>query len=153
MSRSAHPKNTARKLTNAQKAGELRGEGMTHQQIADELGVDRKTVGNLLAESRRLSLDRMADLGEQIIAQEDTRLLGIIERGMHMVDRLTDQSDKDGIPIDYKAAQALATVLRASESRRKLYGVDAPTKIQTSSVEPLSDEAALAIIAEFGNQT
>ena len=40
-------------------------------------------------------------------------------------------------------------VLRASESRRKLYGLDAPAKL-TTTFEPLTtDEEAERILAEF----
>ena len=151
MSRSAAPKNTARKLSNAQKAGELRAEGMTYAQIAAELGVAKSSVGNLLAESKSIAVDRMADHGARIVAEEDARLLKIIESGWAMVADIAGRADKDGTPVSYKAANALATVLRASESRRKLYGVDAPTKIEatTTRIELPSPEDEADILAKL----
>ena len=67
---------------------------------------------------------------------------------MEMVDAMTDQTDKHGLPVGYKAANALGTVLRASESRRRLYGVDAPTRIGTTFVPEMTEEEATAILAE-----
>lgn len=57
--------------------------------------------------------------------------------------------DKHGVPVDYKAATALGTVLRASESRRKPYGVDTPTKLTTRFQPEMTDEQAPEIIIEY----
>ena len=94
---------------------------------------------------------RAGDLGEQIRATEDVRLLDIIDRGMAMVEAVAGRQDQHGAPIDYKAASALGTVLRASESRRRLYGVDAPTKVTASFAAPMTEEEALAILADYDN--
>tara|TARA_B110000459_G_scaffold169881_1_gene189755 strand:- start:170 stop:427 length:258 start_codon:yes stop_codon:yes gene_type:complete len=42
-------------------------------------------------------------------------------------------------------------VLRASESRRRLYGVDAPTKVTASFAAQMTEEEALAILADYPN--
>lgn len=151
MGRSPHPKNTARKLETAKRAGELRAEGMTYRQIAASLGVATATVGDLLGESKAMALAEMTEWGHVIRDQEDARLLEIIEAGWSMVERMAGQSDKDRVPVDYKAAAALTTVLRASESRRKLWGVDAPTKIEatTTRVELPGPEDEAAILAKL----
>ena len=73
--------------------------------------------------------------------------LDIIERAMAIVDARTGRNDKHGVPVDYKAANAL--VLRASESRRKLYGVDAPAKMTTTFEPLMTDEEAKRILAEL----
>jgi len=149
--KTAHPKDTARKLVKARKAGELRAQGLTHRQIAVELGVSASSVGNFLAESKALALKEMADWGRVIRDQEDARLLVIIEQGMSMVERVNGVCDKDGVPVDHKAAAALTAVLRASESRRRLWGVDAPTRIEatTTRVELPDDDEAAEILANL----
>ena len=149
MTRSAHPKDEARKLRNREAAAELRAEGWTITAIAKELGIGIGTVHNYLSEAKQEANQRAGDLGEQIRAQEDIRLLDIMERAMAMVDAVTGRNDKHGVPIDYKAANALGVVLRASESRRKLYGVDAPAKMTTTFVPEMTDEEAERILAEF----
>lgn len=148
---SKNSKLTARKLENAQRAGVLRAQGLTYRQIAAELGIAHGTVGNLLGESKALALAEMADHGRVIRDQEDARLLDIIERGMGMVEAIAAHSDQFGVPVGHKAAAALQTVLRASESRRKLWGVDAPTRIEatTTRIELPSDEEAAARLADL----
>jgi hypothetical protein len=63
---------------------------------------------------------------------------------------MADSYDDKRNPTYYKAAQALATVLRASESRRKLYGVDAPIKVQTTTTNVMSDDEAARVLREAG---
>lgn len=151
MKKTANPKDTARKLANAKRAGELRAQGLTYRQIAAELGVGRSTVGDLLGESKALALKEMTEWGHVIREQEDARLIEIIEAGWAMVSRVAGVVDDKGVPVDYKAAAALTTVLRASESRRKLWGVDAPTKIEatTTRVELPGPEDEAAILAKL----
>ena len=151
MKKTANPKDTARKLANAKKAGELRAQGLTYRQIAAELGIGRSTVGDLLGESKALALAEMTEHGHVIRDMEDARLLEIIEAGWAMVQDIAGRVDKDQTPVSYKAAAALTTVLRASESRRKLWGVDAPTKIEatTTRVELPDDDQAAEILAKL----
>jgi transcriptional regulator len=151
MSKSAHPKDTARKLRNRDTAAQLRAEGWKLADIAKEIGVSNGTVHNYLAEAKQEANKRAGDLGEQIRAQEDVRLLDIIDRSMAIVDAVSGQTDKHGVPIDHKAATALGTALRASESRRRLYGVDIRTPIMPQKFVPeMTDEEADAILAELG---
>jgi hypothetical protein len=42
-------------------------------------------------------------------------------------------------------------VLRASESRRRLYGVDAPTKLTALFAAQMTEEEALAILTDYDN--
>lgn len=150
MSRSKYPKDIARKLRNRERAAELRADGWRLADIANELGCSIGSVHNYLAEALQAANRRAGDLGELIRAQEDIRLLDIIERGMTMVEACAGQSDRHGTPLDYKAANALGVVLRASESRRKLYGADAPTRITTAMVhDHMTEDEAAAILAEL----
>jgi orotate phosphoribosyltransferase-like protein len=149
MSRSLHAKDIARKLRNREAAANLRADGWRLADIATELGISIGTVHNYLAEAKQEANRRAGDLGEQIRATEDVRLLDIIDRGMAMVDAAAGKCDKHGAPIDFKAASALGTVLRASESRRRLYGVDAPTKLTASFAAQMTEEEALAILTGY----
>lgn len=115
--------------------------------IGRKLGIGVGTVHNHLSEAKEEASRRAGDLGSQIRAQEDIRLLDIIERGMAMIDAVTGQHDRHGTLIDHKAANALAVVLRASESRRRLYGVDSPTRITTTFAPEMTDEEAALILA------
>jgi orotate phosphoribosyltransferase-like protein len=151
MSRSIHAKDIARKLRNREAAANLRADGWRLADIATELGISIGTVHNYLAEAKQEANRRAGDLGEQIRATEDVRLLDIIDRGMAMVDAAAGKCDKHGAPIDFKAASALGTVLRASESRRRLYGVDAPTKLTASFAAQMTEEEALAILTDYDN--
>ena len=151
MSRSLHAKDIARKLRNREAAADLRADGWKLADIATELGISVGSVHNYLAEAKQEANRRAGDLGEQIRATEDVRLLDIIDRGMAMVDAAAGKCDKHGAPIDFKAASALGTVLRASESRRRLYGVDAPTKVTASFAAQMTEEEALAILADYPN--
>ena len=151
MSRSIHAKDIARKLRNREAAANLRADGWRLADIATEIGISIGTVHNYLAEAKQEANRRAGDLGEQIRATEDVRLLDIIDRGMAMVDAAAGKCDRHGAPIDYKAATALGTVLRASESRRRLYGVDAPTKVTASFAAQMTEEQALAILADYDN--
>ena len=142
---SKNSKESARKLEMAKRAGELRAQGMTYRQIAAEVGCSTSSVGNLLGESKAMALAEMTEWGHIIRDQEDARLLEIIDAGWAMVQHIAGCTDKDGTPVDYKAAAALTAMLRASESRRKLWGVDAPTQIEatTTRVElPSADDEA-----------
>jgi hypothetical protein len=65
--------------------------------------------------------------------------------------RAAGKCDKHGAPIGFKAASALGTVLRASESRRRLYGVDAPTKLTALFAAQMTEEEALAILTDYDN--
>ena len=121
MSRSIHAKDIARKLRNREAAANLRADGWRLADIATEIGISIGTVHNYLAEAKQEANRRAGDLGEQIRATEDVRLLDIIDRGMAMVEAVAGKCDQHGAPIDYKAASVLGTVLRASESRRRLY--------------------------------
>jgi orotate phosphoribosyltransferase-like protein len=149
MSRSIHAKDIARKLRNLEAAANLRADGWRLADIATELGISIGTVHNYLTEAKQEANRRAGNLGEQIRASEDVRLLDIIDRGMAMVEAVAGKCDKHGAPIDFKAASALGTVLRASESRRRLYGVDAPTKLTASFAAQMTEEEALAILAGY----
>ena len=149
MSRSIHAKDIARKLRNREAAANLRADGWRLADIATEIGISIGTVHNYLAEAKQEANRRAGDLGEQIRATEDVRLLDIIDRGMAMVEAVAGRQDQHGAPIDFKAASALGTVLRASESRRRLYGVDAPTKLTASFAAQMTEEQALAILAGY----
>jgi hypothetical protein len=56
------------------------------------------TVHNYLTEAKQEANERARDLGEQIRAQENVRLLDIIDRSMAIVDAVSGQTDKHGVP-------------------------------------------------------
>lgn len=150
MSRSAHPKDVARKLVKRGRAAELRAEGWKLADIAAELDCSIGSVHNYLSEALQEANRQAGDLGAQIRAREDIRLLDIMEHAMTIVEQMRDAVDKHGNPVGYKAAAALSVMVRASESRRRLYGADAPAKVQATTFVPeMSEEEAARILAEL----
>lgn len=95
---------------------ELRKAGLTHQEIADRLSLDRHTVGNLI--KRALT--------------EIVRAGGVEE----MRDLEGDRLDRLQAAIWTRALQgdvpAINTALRIMERRARLFGLDAPVQVQAT---------------------
>lgn len=143
--RGANPHRTAER----EQAYELRLRGMTHRQIADQMGCSHTKVQDLLREEISNRLDPLKD---QYLQYELDRLdkyqqaaiyvlehPGVIHHVAHW-DGTYETSD-DGerfkkitmVPVlvvdDKKILGALDRLVRISESRRKLVGLDAPVKV------------------------
>jgi len=118
------------------RAAQLRGRGLSYRAIAAELGVSVSSAHQAVARAFR---DTLAEPAEQARAVELARLeaahdvaAAIMGRDHITVSHGRIVEDSDGNPIldDGPALQAVAAVVRASESRRKLLGLDAATKTE-----------------------
>jgi hypothetical protein len=113
-------------------AARLRGKSWTYQQIGDHLGITKaaayeavqRALADTLAEpaanARQLELDKLDAL--------EQRYHQIIER-RHAV---LHQGEDTGHDDDGPTLTAQAGLLKVSESRRKLLGLDSPTKVAVS---------------------
>ncbi|KRV48793.1 hypothetical protein AQ490_23265 [Wenjunlia vitaminophila] len=118
-------------------AVELRRQGKTYQQIADALGVSRRTAWRrvqaaLAARARETVADRDALIGEHL-AYIETVLEGLLPKAA--------KGD----------ARAAEVVLKALERHAKLLGLDAPVRASitvtdemTERIKALADELAEA---------
>lgn len=120
------------------RAAELRGKGWTYQRIADELGLSGKgrawdavdralkaIVQEPAANLRALELERLDVMYAEAIA--------VLERDHYTVAH-GKIVYRDGEPLldDGPKLQAIETLRRVSESRRKLLGMDEPAKTAIS---------------------
>jgi predicted transcriptional regulator len=160
----AHSKTSKQAVTAAQlrvKIIELRKQGLTHAEIAAEVGVVRTTVTKHLSAA-------MADLATQRLegandlrAMELAQLMEVRDRALVAWARYEGQNAvvvvgsgpqayvSEGEPIDAKGARLLAEVTRVSESIRKMLGLDAPQVVHTASVADMSREDAERILDEM----
>lgn len=117
-------------------AARLRARGLSYRAIADEMGTSvhaahtavqralKATVQEAAAEARTLELERLdalyATAYDVITRTHPTVQLGKVIKG------------PDGEPVndDSVVLAAVDRLLRVSESRRKLLGLDAPTKVK-----------------------
>jgi hypothetical protein len=122
------PKTVAR---DAQAAG-LRAQSKTYQQIADELGISKQSayeaVHRALADTLEEPAAALRTLELEKLDAIERRYLEIIER-RHAV---LYQGEDTGYDDDGPTVQAQAGLLRVSESRRKLLGLDSPVKVDVS---------------------
>ena len=139
---------SARKLRGAERreqALRLRIAGRTYPEIAAELGMSRagahKTVTVALAALRA----QCNESAEQMRTLETERLVGIIRDADEIL-----RSPETG---EAGRLRALELKVKASESLRKLWGLDAPTKIAPTTPDGdeeyggLSDDQRAAAIA------
>lgn len=124
---------------NDARAAELRAQGWTLQQIADELGYKGKNSAGEAV--RRAIRDACAGPAQALIDLEVTRLemitdevLGILQRDHVVVSHGKVIKGDDGQPLldDGVKLQAIDRYLRARESFRKLLGLDQPTRVEHS---------------------
>lgn len=136
--RNRFARNPAQAALDAQ-AAELRVQGWTYQQIADELGYKGKN--SAMEAVRRAVRDACIGPAQQLIDLEVTRLemitdevLGILQRDHVTVSHGKIIKDDDGNPLldDGIKLQAIDRYLRARESFRKLLGLDKPTKVDAT---------------------
>lgn len=129
------------------RAAELRGLGWTYTAIAAELGISK---GNAHKRVQRAFRDTLAEPAEQARAVELARLedahdrvLAVLLREHSTVSHGRIIKDADGNPIidDTPVLQAIDRIRALSESRRKLLGLDAPSRVSVDA-EHLGQEVA-----------
>lgn len=149
MARGKNPSNQAAKAQRAErkaKAWELRSMGLREQDIADQIGVAQSTVSTYVTEA-------FAELKERGLASaEEWRALELekLDRQQRHLERIMARNhvayanngkiimdvDEKGNPYklidDGPVMQAIEGLRKNSESRRKLLGLDQPTKIEQS---------------------
>lgn len=133
-----------RTLTGARKdaaAADLRSKGWTYQRIADELGFTEKGEAHHAVD--RCLKATVKDAGEAARTMERERLDRLSEAAWAVLERrhvtvsngkvisLPDPDTGEIKPLedDAPVLQAIDRLLRISESRRKLDGLDAPSRV------------------------
>ncbi len=142
-------------------AAHLRARSRTYQEIADELGVSRQSAHRMVKRALASVLEEPAEELRQIeLAKLDVlerAVTAVLEREHLMVShgrivsRRTDQVqqrdgqdviDVDGNPVyiweelkdDSPVLAAADRLVKISESRRKLMGLDSPVKLAVSGI-------------------
>lgn len=127
------------------RAADLRAEGWTLQQIADELGVDKTTARMAI---RRALREIVQGPAEKLLALHIDRLETLYERATDVMERRhvvvsygQIVKDEDGVPlVDSGPELAAIREARATlESFRKLVGLDAPSRVSVDA-QQLGDE-------------
>jgi hypothetical protein len=130
-------------LERAKRAAEamtLRARGHSMQEIAGELGYSGKAAAE--ADIRRALLETMQQPADELRAMEYNRTMLVIRGAWDLISEPQPLVDKTGHPVtligedgsEYAVPdQAVIdrhhqTILKASESLRKLMGLDAPTR-------------------------
>jgi len=129
------------------RAAELRAEGLSYQQIGDELGIDKT---NARMAVRRALREIVQGPAENLLALHIERLETLYERATEVMERQhvvvsygQIMKDEDGNPlIDSGPELAAIREARATlESFRKLAGLDAPSRVSVDA-QQLGDEIA-----------
>jgi len=124
---------TKAKLTIAERrlqAVELRRGGQTYQQIGGQLGVSKQSAYRLVARALAELTHKTKEVTEALVRLE-------LERYDAMLYALW-------LKVEDGKESAILAALRISDARRKLLGMDAPTK--TSLTDPSGEEAADVVI-------
>lgn len=141
----------ARTLNTAQRdaqAARLAAQGLTYQQIADEIGISNK--GDAWRAVQRARQAAIQPAGEELIATEAAELdtlyaevMEILARDHVMVSHGRIVCGDDGEPIldDGPKLAAIDRAVKIRESYRKLRGVDAPSRVSVDA-ERLGTEIA-----------
>lgn len=147
--------NPAQRADMAAKAYVMKLKGVTNVKIGEELGVSRETVRTLLKEY----IDALTvPLAEDMRKAENDKLdrLEAIAWKLLEENHVAFQHGKvvslDGVPLSDKEPvfKALDRLLKTSESRRKLWGVDVPVKTEhTVKTTSVVDDSILALVAEM----
>jgi hypothetical protein len=118
-------------------AARLRSRGLTYRQIAAELGVD---VANAHRAVKRALDAVVAEPAADAVAFELERLDALYARALEVMEshhvtvsngRVVALNDEP-LPDDGPVLAAIDRLVRISESRRKLLGLDSPTKMAVS---------------------
>lgn len=141
---------------NDARAAQLRAEGMTYQQIADELGYRGKN--SAMEAVRRAVRDACATAGKDLIDLEVARLeamydkvLDVLEKDQPLVShgRIVYGEDGNALIDEELKLKAVDRALRARESFRKLLGLDAPSRVSVEA-EQLGREIGRLLDAALG---
>lgn len=133
-------------------AAELRANGATYQQIADQLGyTDRSNarhgVQRALADTIREPADEVRQIQLAQLDRLTREALKVLERTHVTVSQGRVIKDDEGKPLedDAPVLNAIDRLLKIAERRSKLLGLDAPSKVEVLSID--------AIDAEIGRLT
>lgn len=136
-----------------------RSKGWSLQRISDDLGYGGK--GNVSAAITRAKQDIIAEPARELIAQELAVLDHLIDRALEVLDRehMTishgrvmrigappEEGDTDERPFvldDGPTLQAITTLQRLTESRRKLLGLDAAVRVDATVHEVTQDDLTI----------
>jgi hypothetical protein len=137
-------------------AAELRAQGKTYQQIADDLGY--ASSRSAWEAVHRAIRDACAGPGTRLIELEVDRLemitdevLAILQRDHVTVSHGKIVKDDDGTPLldDSIKLAAVDRYLKARESLRKLLGLDAPSRVSVEA-EQLGRDISRLLDAAMG---
>ena len=107
----------------------LRAEGLSYKAIAEEMGVSLQTAHNWvtaeLEQARKDTAESVAELRELEAMRLDRLLVKWFEKA------------------EAGNAEALSAVLRISERRAKMYGIDAPTRTANMNVDVTTENPVL----------
>lgn len=127
------------------KAARLRAKGWSYQRIADEVGYESKgsawnAVKQVLDETVREAGDELRQLERDRLDRMSEAAWEVLER-QHVVVSNGRVVDLHGAPLpdDAPVLQAIDRLLKISESRRKLEGLDAPSRVSVDAAQ-LGDE-------------
>ena len=114
--------------------------GYTQQQIADQLEVSRVTINRdvqaVLAQwQEETSHDTSERVAKQAMELADMRLRAWSAYQKAVGESKDGQAEKR--PRTERELNALALLLRIQEREAKLYGLDAPTRTEVSTPEPI----------------
>ncbi|PBC71566.1 hypothetical protein BX265_6176 [Streptomyces sp. TLI_235] len=118
-------------------AAELRSRGRTYRQIAEELGIDvhraYDAVQKAMADVVREPAAAAVEFELERLDEAHRRALEVLER-RHITVSNGKAVEHDGKPLldDGPVLAAIDRIVKISESRRKLLGLDQPAKQQIS---------------------
>jgi len=125
-----------------QKAFEMRAMGATYAEIGTELGSPARTVWGWVEEHWKVEAERLTEKVDRLRAMEHRKLQAITRR--HLPIALAD------IPCDHEAqCRSAAIVLKCHERICRIWGIDAPVKVDASvaaTAQPLSPEEVAAAV-------
>ena len=112
------------------KATELRLQGKSYDAIAQAMGIHRSYAFKLVDAGMEMSITRAAD---ELRVREGDRLDELIAL---LADRVDAKKE-----IDSNTLGAIDRLIRISESRRKLFGLDAPERLAADfNLNPATDK-------------
>lgn len=147
--------NAEQRAEMAAKAYAMRLKGETNEAIGRELGVSRETVRKLLIEYRTALTEPLADELRRVENDKLDRLEAVawkILEENHVAFQHGKVVSLDGKPLSDKEPvfKALDRLLKTSESRRKLWGADMPTKTEhTVKTASVVDDSILRLVEEM----
>lgn len=142
----------------AQTAYAMKLKGETNTAIGEALGVSRETVRTLLTEYRTALTAPQADELRRVEDDKLSRLEAVawkILEENHVAFQHGKVVSLDGKPLSDKEPvfKAIDRLLKTSESRRKLWGADMPTKSEhTVRTVDVVDDAVMRLVQEVEAQ-